>query len=208
MGEKTNIMSIESAEIWKWLSMVTQDDCDEAIELQKIVSERFEDVMNLIQNHPQMSSQIKRCLDLKNPTSKLLALTRGRLLCIIEKNNSAAEKSSKITNESDEQELLERLWTELQWMYSNQWFHKNQVFDFQETAVQFIDALHSFYYPPEDNEDGGFGDLIEKDKDKKKKIGRMLHADDMNNLKNIVSAIQTYFDYIEAGEKQYQKHQR
>jgi hypothetical protein len=83
-------------------------------------------------------------------------------------------------------------------MYSNQWFHVEKVSDFQETAVKFIDALSKFYYPSEYQEDEiGFGDLLEDDEDDVE-VGRMLDMDDMNNLKIIVSAVQTYFDYLES----------
>ncbi len=84
-------------------------------------------------------------------------------------------------------------------MYSNQWFHVEKVFDFQETAVKFIDALSNFYDSSEDQEDEiGFGDLLEEDDEDGGEVGRMLDMDDMNNLKIIVSAVQTYLDYIEA----------
>lgn len=206
-----------SAEVQKTLAFAMKWKSKTAGELAKIVKEKFDTVMDLIENDQEIALFVH---DFTIKSNKLEQLKRGEIqrfrkliIQAIENPNQSGSQSGidwEVGNGEDfGSPELAKLAMEIRLLYSSIWYSKERVNDFSGASQDYLHAFLEFYWDAEDDTSDKNWTVKTKTKKswKNKKEEKwketeddpydgFLKAGDMVIVKTIITMLQSYLDAL------------
>lgn len=205
-----------STEVQKLLAFATQWKSKTAQALAKIVREKFDTVMDLVEKDAEIGIMVLDFI-IKNEkfTGPETQKFRKMVLQALEKPNQNQKDSSSEDLDlemGDGEDFgtpeLAKIALSIRLLYSSTWYSKEKVDDFSSASQDYLDAFLDFYGEGEDLSDKTWTVKTKEKKSKKNKkeekwketeedpYDGFLKAGDMVIVKTIITMLQSYLDAL------------
>lgn len=203
-----------STEVQKLLAFATKWTWKTAQALAKIVREKFDIVMDIVEKDGEIGMMVLDFMIKKEKftgpeTQKFRKMVLKALENPQQKNSSSQEPDFEMGDVEDFwSPELAKIALDLRLLYSSTWYSKEKVDDFSSAGQDYLDAFLEFYGDEEDISDKTWTVKTKEKKSKKNKkeekwkeddedpYNGFLKAGDMVIVKTIITMLQSYLDAL------------